>query len=92
VATPEGRTRRDADQRLHAVLQPAARLERKGWAVQVDTDPQILHTLWTALSARGYQVISGTDGATALRVVLELGLPDIDGPAVTNRSDALFEC
>lgn len=57
----------------------------------VDTDPQTLHTLWITLTARGYQVITAADGATARRVaararpdavVLELDLPDIDGTEV----------
>ena len=54
----------------------------------VDDDPQIVRTLRINLELRGYAVDSATDGAGALRsavrvrpdvVVLELGLPDMDG-------------
>lgn len=54
----------------------------------VDDDPQILRALRINLTARGYQVLTAPDGATALRaaaeshpdvVVLDLGLPDLDG-------------
>jgi two-component system KDP operon response regulator KdpE len=57
----------------------------------VDDEPQILGTLRINLTARGYQVITAPDGATALRVavddkpdvvVLDLGLPDLDGTDV----------
>ncbi|SNT59170.1 two-component system, OmpR family, KDP operon response regulator KdpE [Asanoa hainanensis] len=54
----------------------------------VDDDPQIVRTLQVNLRIRGYAVDSATDGAGALRsalrirpdlVVLDLGLPDMDG-------------
>jgi two-component system KDP operon response regulator KdpE len=54
----------------------------------VDDDQQILRTLRINLSARGYDVDTAADGADALRaarahppdlVVLDLGLPDMDG-------------
>lgn len=54
----------------------------------VDDEPQIVRALRINLSARGYQVITAHDGTAALRaaaetkpdvVVLDLGLPDIDG-------------
>ncbi|MFC9789533.1 response regulator [Rhodococcus sp. NPDC127528] len=54
----------------------------------VDDDPQILRALRINLSVHGYQVITASTGAEALRaaadrkphvVVLDLGLPDIDG-------------
>jgi two-component system KDP operon response regulator KdpE len=57
----------------------------------VDDDAQILRALRINLSARGYQVITAPDGASALRtaaeehpdaVVLDLGLPDLDGTDV----------
>jgi two-component system KDP operon response regulator KdpE len=60
----------------------------------VDDEPQILRTLRINLTARGYQVITAPDGATALRaaadskpdvVVLDLGLPDIHGTTVIQR-------
>jgi DNA-binding response OmpR family regulator len=54
----------------------------------VDDDPQILRALRINLTARGYQVLTAPDGAAALLaaangrpdvVVLDLGLPDLDG-------------
>jgi two-component system KDP operon response regulator KdpE len=57
----------------------------------VDDDAQILRALRINLSARGYQVLTAVDGAGALRaaadghpevVVLDLGLPDLDGTEV----------
>jgi two-component system KDP operon response regulator KdpE len=57
----------------------------------VDDDAQILRALRINLTARGYQVLTATDGAAALRaaadgrpdvVVLDLGLPDLDGREV----------
>ena len=57
----------------------------------VDDDPQILRTLRINLSANGYRVALAPDGATALRaaadelpdvIVLDLGLPDMDGTDV----------
>ncbi len=57
----------------------------------VDDDTQIRRALRINLAARGYQVLDAADGATALRtaaeerpdvVVLDLGLPDLDGTEV----------
>jgi two-component system KDP operon response regulator KdpE len=57
----------------------------------VDDEPQIVRALRINLSARGYQVLTAHDGASALRaaaetkpdvVVLDLGLPDLDGTDV----------
>ncbi|GAA2662702.1 MULTISPECIES: response regulator [Actinosynnema] len=57
----------------------------------VDDEPQIVRALRINLSARGYQVLTAHDGAAALRaaaegkpdvVVLDLGLPDVDGTEV----------
>ncbi|MBK1786820.1 response regulator [Prauserella cavernicola] len=54
----------------------------------VDDDPQIARALRINLSARGYHVVTAHDGTAALKavaeirpdvVVLDLGLPDIDG-------------
>ncbi|GAA2245941.1 DNA-binding response regulator [Streptomyces ruber] len=54
----------------------------------VDDEPQIVRALVINLKARAYEVDSAPDGATALRlaadrhpdvVVLDLGLPDMDG-------------
>ncbi|MEE2056241.1 response regulator [Rhodococcus artemisiae] len=54
----------------------------------VDDEPQILRALRINLEARGYDVITAAAGCTALRaaaqhhpdvIVLDLGLPDIDG-------------
>jgi len=57
----------------------------------VDDEPQLLRALRINLTARGHEVITATDGAGALRavsqaapdaVVLDLGLPDMDGVQV----------
>jgi two-component system, OmpR family, KDP operon response regulator KdpE len=57
----------------------------------VDDDGQILRALRSNLTAQGYEVLTATDGAGALRaaaagrpdvVVLALGLPDLDGSEV----------
>ncbi|MFE9254169.1 response regulator [Streptomyces sp. NPDC006879] len=57
----------------------------------VDDEPQIVRALVINLKARGYQVDSAQDGATALElagahrpdvVILDLGLPDGDGVEV----------
>lgn len=57
----------------------------------VDDEPQIVRALRINLSARGYEVLTAPDGTTALRraadgkpdvVVLDLGLPDMDGTDV----------
>ncbi|MGZ4429892.1 MAG: response regulator [Nocardioidaceae bacterium] len=57
----------------------------------VDDDPQLLRALRITLRAAGYDVDTAPDGRTALRaaaeahpdvVVLDLGLPDLDGTEV----------
>lgn len=57
----------------------------------VDDEPQIQRFLKPALTAAGYEVIRAADGATALQragelapdiIVLDLGLPDMDGKEV----------
>jgi two-component system KDP operon response regulator KdpE len=57
----------------------------------VDDDPQILRALRINLAARGYRVVVADSGTGALRVaaethvdvvVLDLGLPDLDGTEV----------
>lgn len=54
----------------------------------VDDEPQMLRALRINLTARGYEVVTAADGRGALRaaaqqhpdvIVLDLGLPDIDG-------------
>jgi two-component system KDP operon response regulator KdpE len=60
----------------------------------VDDDPLIVRTLEINLRARGYDVESARDGRSALQiaderepdvVVLDLGLPDLDGVEVLRR-------
>jgi two-component system KDP operon response regulator KdpE len=60
----------------------------------VDDEPQILRSLRTTLSANGYEVLEASTGEEALAVaaaaapdllVLDLGLPDIDGAEVIRR-------
>jgi two-component system KDP operon response regulator KdpE len=57
----------------------------------VDDEPQIARALRINLTARGYEVVTAHDGTAALRaaadakpdvVVLDLGLPDLDGQTV----------
>jgi two-component system KDP operon response regulator KdpE len=57
----------------------------------VDDEPQIVRALRINLNARGYHVITAHDGTAALKavaetkpdvVVLDLGLPDLDGTEV----------
>lgn len=57
----------------------------------VDDDPQMLRALRINLAARGHDVVTAASGAEALRlagtalpdlVVLDLGLPDLDGTEV----------
>ncbi|MFD1149375.1 response regulator [Saccharothrix hoggarensis] len=57
----------------------------------VDDEPQIVRALRINLSARGYAVLTAHDGKAALKaaadgkpdvVVLDLGLPDVDGTEV----------
>ncbi|TQM83343.1 two-component system KDP operon response regulator KdpE [Saccharothrix saharensis] len=57
----------------------------------VDDEPQIVRALRINLSARGYSVLTAHDGTEALKaaaegrpdvVVLDLGLPDVDGTEV----------
>jgi two-component system KDP operon response regulator KdpE len=60
----------------------------------VDDEPQIARALRVALSARGYEVETAGNGETALEnhavrpadvILLDLGLPGIDGVEVTRR-------
>ncbi len=60
----------------------------------VDDDEQIRRALRTSLRAQGYDVVETPDGAAALTVamtaepdlvILDLGLPDIDGTEVIRR-------
>lgn len=64
------------------------------FVLAVDDDPAILRTLSINLRARGYDVETAADGRSALQIVgertpdvviLDLGLPDIDGVAVLKR-------
>jgi two-component system KDP operon response regulator KdpE len=66
----------------------------------VDDDPAILRTLAMNLRARGYEATTATDGAAAVRavreqqpdlVVLDLGLPDLDGVAVLTQVRAFSQ-
>ncbi|MCO5064235.1 MAG: response regulator transcription factor [Rhizobiaceae bacterium] len=60
----------------------------------VDDEPQIQRFLKPALEAAGYEVLLSGDGASALKlavtgapalVILDLGLPDMDGKEVVQR-------
>lgn len=61
------------------------------FVLAVDDDPAILRTMSINLRARGYEVETAADGRSALQIVdermpdlviLDLGLPDLDGIAV----------
>ncbi|MEX2394922.1 MAG: response regulator transcription factor [Actinomycetota bacterium] len=63
-------------------------------ALVVDDDAQILRALRTTLRVQGYEVLEASDGMSALAVaaasepdlvVLDLGLPDLDGTEVIRR-------
>lgn len=65
----------------------------------VDDEPQIHRFLGPALDAAGYEPVRADTGADALReiarrppdaVVLDLGLPDIDGKAVLVKARAFY--
>lgn len=60
----------------------------------VDDEPQIQRFLRPALEAAGYSVVTADDGASALKlaatgapalIILDLGLPDMDGKEVVQR-------
>jgi len=60
----------------------------------VDDDPQILRAVRTNLAARGYEVLTASNGENALQmlgesnfdlVILDLGLPRLDGHEVIRR-------
>ncbi|XAS73670.1 response regulator [Micrococcaceae bacterium Sec5.1] len=60
----------------------------------VDDEPQLLRALQVNLRAEGYEVLTAMDGTTALQyaegnhpeiIVLDLGLPDINGVDVITR-------
>jgi two-component system KDP operon response regulator KdpE len=60
----------------------------------VDDDPQLLRTLHITLRGHGYEITTAVDGRTALSVtaaehpdlvMLDLGLPDIDGVDVIRK-------
>jgi two-component system, OmpR family, KDP operon response regulator KdpE len=67
-----------------------------GRVLVVDDDPQILRAVRTSLQARGYEVLTAGNGETAVDllakgdvgvdlVVLDLGLPGMDGQEVIQR-------
>ncbi len=66
----------------------------------VDDEPQIHRFLGPALDAAGYECIRADDGLSALReiarkapdaVVLDLGLPDIDGKEALAKARAFYD-
>jgi two-component system KDP operon response regulator KdpE len=67
---------------------PVARMELMTTVLVVDDEPAILHTMDVNLRARGYTVLVAANGSQPLSlatrrhpdvVVLDLGLPDMDG-------------
>ncbi|WP_421736235.1 response regulator [Caulobacter sp.] len=66
----------------------------------IDDEPQIHRFLGPALDAAGYECVRADDGTSGLReiarkapdaVVLDLGLPDMDGREVLARARAFYE-
>lgn len=66
----------------------------------VDDEPQIIRFLRPALDAAGYEMLEANTGAEALRkaatlapdiMILDLGLPDMDGKEVVSRVRAFSE-
>lgn len=66
----------------------------------IEDDRQIVRTLRTSLQARGYDVLAAQDGSSALSVlrtdaidlvILDLGLPDVDGLEVLARLRAFAD-
>ncbi|MBC6981273.1 response regulator [Caulobacter sp. 17J80-11] len=66
----------------------------------VDDEPQIHRFLGPALDAAGYEVVRADDGAAGLRelarkapdaVVLDLGLPDMDGKEALAKARAFYD-
>jgi two-component system KDP operon response regulator KdpE len=66
----------------------------------VDDEPQIIRFLKPALEAAGYEMLEAGSGADALRkaatlapdiIILDLGLPDMDGKDVISRLRAFSE-
>ena len=66
----------------------------------VDDEPQIHRFLGPALDAAGYEPVRADDGASALReiarkppdaVVLDLGLPDMDGKEILEKARAFYD-
>jgi len=66
----------------------------------IDDEPQIHRFLGPALDAAGYEFVRADDGAAGLReiarkapdvVVLDLGLPDLDGRDVLAKARAFFQ-
>ncbi|MBX9456864.1 MAG: response regulator [Rhizobium sp.] len=66
----------------------------------VDDEPQIIRFLRPALDAAGYEMLEASTGADALRkaatlapdiMILDLGLPDMDGKEVVSRLRAFSE-
>ena len=91
----EGRTAAGEDRLVTAVPDQAPANEGAGVHVLVvDDEPHLLRVLTINLTQRGYRVSTAADGTTALRIeestapdliVLDLGLPDIDGLEVIRR-------
>ncbi len=66
----------------------------------IDDEPQIHRFLGPAMEAAGYDYVRAEDGAAGLKeiarrapdaVVLDLGLPDLDGRAVLDRARAFYK-
>jgi two-component system KDP operon response regulator KdpE len=80
--------------RSNPVDQPGSPMEGCPRVLVVDDEPAIRRFLHTSLSAHGYSVFDAANGREALNgvaahrpdlVILDLGLPDVDGIEVTRR-------
>ena len=76
---------------VRAAEEPDTEERRVTRVLVVDDEPQILRALVVNMRARGYDVHTAADGASALRVaglhppdlvILDLGLPDMEGTEV----------
>src|SRR5689334_14410626 len=74
--------------------EPAASEARRPLILVVEDEPQVMRVLRAALPGHGYRVAEATSGGQALveaatrtpdLVLLDLGLPDLDGVEVTRR-------
>ena len=88
---PTVAAQRRASEPNRSAARPQKAVSQMTRVLVVDDEPQIVRALAINLQARGYEVDAAPDGASALQlaaarhpdvVVLDLGLPDMDGVEV----------